>query len=75
MWLGEVTVLGEASQQTSTDPVLMRSIKAIGGMTRWWHDGDPARSIQEFTGVTSERSEQHKEISDSRFQRDHEDAK
>ena len=70
------------------EQVLMRSIKTTGGLTRGrgmtdiqrlvWLLSMPARadvshSIQEFTGVRCNTSEQHKDATQSRIKRDSED--
>ena len=70
------------------EQVLMRSIKATGGLTRGSGMSETQRAIwtlampvcaevnsamQDFTGVTYHSSEQHKETSKSRMKRDMED--
>ena len=67
----------------------MRSIKTVGGLTRGrgmndlqraiWLLSTPAvaevnRAMQEFTEVTYATSDQHKEVSNSRIERDHNDS-
>ena len=71
------------------EQVLMRSIKARGGMTRGggmtecqravWLLSTPItsemnRALQSLAGVAYETSEQHKECRDSRIKKDHSDA-
>ena len=71
------------------EQVLMPSIKTVGGLIRGrglndlqraiWLLSTPAvaevnRAIQEFTEVTYATSDQHKEVSNSRIERDHNDS-
>ena len=70
------------------EQVLMRSVKSVGGMTRGRGMSDAQRArwllsmpacaemnsaMQEFTGKTYETSEQHKECSTARVERDNKD--
>ena len=67
----------------------MKSIKTVGGVTRGrginellcaiWLTSTPAvaevnRAMQKFTEVTYATSDQHKEVSNSRIERDHNDS-
>ena len=71
------------------EQVFMRSIKTVGGLTRGRGMNDlqrtigllstPAvaevnRAMQEFTEVIYATSDQHKEVSNSRIERDHNDS-
>ena len=71
------------------EQVLMRSMKTSGGLTRGrgigevqrsvWLLSTPAtaeinRAMQEFSGVKYHCSDQHKEVSSTRIERDHSDA-
>ncbi len=76
------------STDLAIEQVLMRSVKTSGGLTRGrgmseiqravWLLSTPAcaeinRAMQEFTGVTYIASEQHKDSSPARIDRDHRD--
>ena len=71
------------------EQALMRSVKSTGGLTRGrginevqrsiWLLSTPAtaeinRAMQEFSGVKYHTSDQHKEVSSTRIERDHRDA-
>ena len=70
------------------EQALMRSVKTLGGLTRGcgmdelqhsiWLLSTPVtsevnRAMQEFTGAKYHTSDQHKDLSSSRIQRDHQD--
>jgi hypothetical protein len=82
--------LGGFSSDLIIEQVLMRSVKSTGGLTRGhgmteqqrniWLLSMPAcadisSSMQEFTAVSYETSEQHKEETKSRIERDWKDSK